>query len=61
MGCTKEQLKLMADLACQEMAQMDCYIGVRGSDNVSELSDVPSEKMHLYDTQIGRASCRERV
>ena len=50
MNCSREQLELMADLACREMAQMDCYIGVRGSDNVSELSDVPSEKMHLYDT-----------
>lgn len=50
MNCTEEQLKVMADVACREMSQMDCYIGVRGSDNVSELSDVPSEKMHLYDT-----------
>ena len=41
MGCTKEQLKLMADLACQEMAQMDCYIGVRGSDNVSGAPQYP--------------------
>ena len=50
MNCTEEQLKFMADLACREMEQMNCYIGVRGSDNVSELSDVPPEKMHLYDT-----------
>lgn len=50
MNCTEEQLKVMADVACREMSQMDCYIGVRGNDNVSELSDVPSEKMHLYDT-----------
>lgn len=50
MNCTEEQLKIMADVACREMSQMDCYIGVRGSDNVSELSDVPSEKMYLYDT-----------
>lgn len=50
MNCTEEQLRLMADLASEEMSQMDCYIGVRGSDNVSELSDVPAGKMHLYDT-----------
>ena len=37
-------------LAAQEMSQMDCYIGVRGSDNVSELSDVPADKMNLYET-----------
>lgn len=50
LNCTEEQLKLMARRDAKEMAQMDCYIGVRGSDNVSELSDVPSEKMNLYET-----------
>ena len=41
---------MMAELASREMSQMDCYIGVRGSDNVSELSDVPADKMNLYET-----------
>lgn len=50
MNCTEEQMKLMGDLGRQEMEQMDCYIGVRGSDNISELSDVPSDKMHIYET-----------
>jgi aminopeptidase len=47
--CTEDQLKLMAEVACQEMKQMDCYIGVRGSDNISELSDVPADKLQLYE------------
>ena len=34
---------------CHLMEEMDCYVGVRGSDNVSELSDVPSEKMAIYE------------
>ena len=50
LGCTEEQLRLMAEQDAREMEQMDCYIGVRGGDNVSELSDVPPEKMHLYET-----------
>ena len=50
LNCTEEQLKMMAELASREMSQMDCYIGVRGSDNVSELSDVPADKMNLYET-----------
>ena len=50
LNCTEEQIRIMADLAAQEMSQMDCYIGVRGSDNVSELSDVPADKMNLYET-----------
>lgn len=49
LNCTGEQLKLMAEVDSLEMAKMDCYIGVRGTDNVAELSDVPAEKMHLYE------------
>lgn len=49
LGCSKEQLELMAEVDAKEMAAMDCYIGIRGADNVSELSDVPSEKMEMYE------------
>jgi len=49
LGADKEQLELMAKLDAQEMSRMDCYIGIRGSDNVSELSDVPEDKMKLYN------------
>lgn len=50
LSCTKEQMEAMARIDAMEMSQMDAYIAVRGSDNVSELSDVPVEKMALYDT-----------
>lgn len=40
----------MAEADCLEMNRMDCYIGIRGGDNISELSDVPGDKMHLYET-----------
>lgn len=50
LNCTEEQLSLMAKIDAAEMEEMDCYVAVRGSDNVAELSDVPSEKMHLFDT-----------
>lgn len=49
LGCSEEQLKIMAEVDSLEMSQMDCYIGIRGAENVSELSDVPSEKMTLYE------------
>ncbi|MBD5465697.1 MAG: aminopeptidase [Lachnospiraceae bacterium] len=49
LSCKEEQLKLMAKLDEEEMSRMDCYIGIRGTDNVAELSDVPAEKMELYD------------
>lgn len=49
LNCTEEQLKIMAEVDSLEMSKMDCYIGIRGTENVSELSDVPGEKMALYD------------
>lgn len=50
LNCTKDQLKLMAKVDGEEMEKMDCYVGIRGSENVSELSDVPADKMSLYET-----------
>lgn len=49
LNCTKEQMELMAKRDAAFMEEMDCYVGVRGSDNVSELSDVPSDKMSIYE------------
>lgn len=49
MNCTEEQLRIMAERDANEMAQMDCYVGIRGADNVSELSDVPADRMSLYN------------
>lgn len=47
LGATKEQLKLMADIDSQRMEQMDAYVGIRGEENIAELSDVPAEKIEL--------------
>lgn len=47
MECTKEQMELAAEVDALEMSRMDCYIAVRGSDNIAELSDVPAERMAL--------------
>ena len=48
MGCTDEQLSLMARLEGERMANMQAYIGVRGGDNMSELSDVPPSQQERY-------------
>lgn len=50
LSCTEEQLKLMAEVDSLEMSKMDCYIGVRGSDNIAELADVPPEKLKMYES-----------
>jgi aminopeptidase len=47
-----EQMQLIGDLEARRMKEMDAYIGVRGSDNVSEWSDVPEDKMGLYESQV---------
>jgi aminopeptidase len=46
---TDQQLKLMADVDLRRMQNIQCYIGVRGSFNISEFSDVPREKMDLFE------------
>jgi aminopeptidase len=40
-----ERLRLQADLELYRMKQMDAYIGLRGSHNITELSDVSPERM----------------
>lgn len=49
MEADEAQLKLQYDLELERMKQMDAYIGVRGGENIAELSDVPAEQMKLYD------------
>lgn len=54
MHMTKDQLKLMAENECAKMKQMQAYIGIRGDDNASELSDVPHEKIQMYSSLFTR-------
>lgn len=49
LNCSEEQLKLMAEVDSLEMSKMDCYIGIRGAENISELADVPPDRMQLYE------------
>lgn len=42
------------------MKEMDAYIGIRASDNISELSDVPHDKLQLQTT-MGNDVLNERV
>lgn len=53
MGANEEQLQLKADHDLAFMKKMDCFISVRASDNVSELSDVPADKMSLLSRTGG--------
>ncbi len=52
LGCTKEQLDFMNEYQLKQMEGMDAYIAVRASDNPSEFSDVPAEKLSLYNKTL---------
>lgn len=47
---TKDMLKTWAEIDLSRMKQMHCYIGIRAGENVNDLSDVPEEKMKLYNS-----------
>ncbi|MFH0982224.1 MAG: aminopeptidase [Planctomycetota bacterium] len=47
---SEEQLKLIAEVEAARMKQVQAYIGLRGSLNVSEMSDVPDDKMKAYQS-----------
>ena len=46
------QLDLIGEMELAWMRKMDAYIGIRGGLNVKELSDVPQDKMRLYQEKI---------
>lgn len=46
---TEDQMRVIGSVERARMEAVQCYIGVRGSNNISELSDVPPDKMALYE------------
>jgi aminopeptidase len=46
---SEEQMKLWSSIDRGRMEQMQAYIGVRGSHNIAETSDIPRDKMDLYE------------
>ena len=53
-GASMENMGVWADIDSALMKKMDAYIGIRGGNNSSELSDVPGDKMELYTTVYGK-------
>ena len=47
LNATERQLNLSAIHELARMKKMDAYIAVRGSHNITEMSDVPPEQMKL--------------
>jgi aminopeptidase len=44
----REDFEAMAAVELQQIRQMQCYVALRGSDNIFELSGVPADKQTLY-------------
>ncbi|MEI8292888.1 MAG: aminopeptidase [bacterium] len=47
LGAEPEQLEVTRSVELARMKKMQAYIAVRGSHNITEMSDVPDEKMRL--------------
>ena len=45
---------LTADVERMQMENVACYVGARGSHNVSETSDVPGDKQRVYESTVWR-------
>lgn len=46
---TETQMQTIGEIERARMEAVQCYIGLRGSHNISETSDVPPERMALYE------------
>jgi len=51
---SEEQMNLIADTEALRMKGIQAYVGIRGNPNISEWSDVPPEKMKLYESMFWR-------
>lgn len=49
LGAEEDQVRFINEINLAEMKGMDAYIAIRAGLNSSELSDVPSEKLNLYN------------
>jgi len=59
---TEAEIKQFAACELYRMKKVDAYIGIRGSHNVTEMSDVPGDKMQQYTRHwIQPVHIKERV
>ena len=48
-GADEATMRLTGEIELEKMKRSQAYIGMRGSHNITETSDVPAEKMKLYN------------
>lgn len=49
-GATKESMEAWARYDLDRMKQMDGYIAIRAYENINDWSDIPGERMELYES-----------
>ncbi|GMU54602.1 MAG: hypothetical protein AMXMBFR33_37480 [Candidatus Xenobia bacterium] len=47
----RQRMQLMGQLELNRMQKMQAFIGLRGAHNITEMSDVPSEHMGIYEKE----------
>lgn len=52
LGASEVQLEIGSHLELARMKRMDAYIAIRGSHNITEMSDVPDAKMQLIMSKM---------
>jgi aminopeptidase len=48
-SASEPQMKFIGQIERARMEGVQCYMGVRGSNNIAEMSDVPKESMAIYE------------
>lgn len=61
MNASIEQMEVLAKRDLEFMKEMQCYIGLRGSFNITEISDVPDEQMKVVQEHWQRPVLDQRV
>lgn len=46
---TETQMAYIGQVELQRMQGVQCYVGIRGSQNIAEMSDIPADQMKLYE------------
>ena len=52
LGAEEPQIEFLKDCQLAQMKGMDAFIAIRAGDNTAELSDVPPEKLNLYNKTL---------
>lgn len=61
MNASPEQMKILASHDLAFMKEMQCYVGLRGSHNITELSDVPDEAIRTVQEYWQKPVLDQRV